>query len=214
MQQMISKFQLTEFITCLDLPIGSKILKLMAQNDEPFLWVQIDADEMNKEKRTFVTFGTGHKIDNDHDYEYIDSFHQVEGYLTWHAYERFPKVTSDNVKEVRDTLGISLKEAKIMLTEFKGNIDNLFSSMGVTMSFEKFQASQEKDLPPPELEVGIQDELVLLYIDKQLFISIVPNKEVPTYSLTIGNQVLTSEDLEKLERELYVFAMSEGYDFL
>jgi hypothetical protein len=83
------------------------------------------------------------------------------------------------------------------------------------MTFTEFQATRRdvEDLGTIEhiAGAGVQGE-GSTYLDDQLFLECATcGTMVPVYTLTIGNYTESTEDLERLERELYEFAVSEGY---
>lgn len=85
------------------------------------------------------------------------------------------------------------------------------------MNFEQFQATRRE---MRHSEIGLNDDTCdpevacLVYLDV-LFIEKTATWEVPTtdgaYFLLIANEQTISDDLEKLERELYEYAMDAGY---
>ena len=79
------------------------------------------------------------------------------------------------------------------------------------MTFAEFQATGRvvEDLAAvPTLHVQeVETGPGRIYLDGDLYIA----GAAPTYCLTIGNSSRCSSDLEALERELFEFAVSEGY---
>jgi hypothetical protein len=69
----------------LELPIGAKILALKSQGELPFLWATVEP-EAKTEKRTFMTYGTGHPLPADMSMHcYIDTY--IVPNLVFHVFE-------------------------------------------------------------------------------------------------------------------------------
>ena len=89
------------------------------------------------------------------------------------------------------------------------------------MTFEQFQASRRHCADIGEQikqDMGVTDPVVgNVYLDGTLYIEGVrpwwpqEAREQGNWHLLIGNVEWISSDLEKLERKLYDFAVSEGY---
>lgn len=68
------------------MPIGSKILSIQTQFNEPEMWVLVNQN--NKEcEREFVVFATGQEID-ENNIEYIGTFQIDNGSLIFHLFEK------------------------------------------------------------------------------------------------------------------------------
>lgn len=196
----------------IELPLDSEILCIQIQNDKPFLYVMIDTNKIDTETRSFATFNTGEHIDESkHTYEYFYTFQIAQianDNLVFHAFEMFPKITADSVKEVRAALDVGLKEAKVLLEEHKGNIKSLFDKFSITKIFKEFQASKEEGIIPEEILGDSRQQNGYLYLDRQCAIIIL---DVNRYELILGNMDYVSNDLTDLELKLYQWAISEGY---
>lgn len=209
MTHTIYKYKLTANGANIELPIDSELLCMQAIDDEPYLWFKINKEEDKTEMRNFEVFGTGWPIETDKsDFEYINSFQQMNGALVWHVFERFPKITSETVREVREALDLSMNEAKSLLEEHKGNVKSVFSKFGISCTFKEFQKTREKDNIPFDILGREEPQEGYLYLDKQCAIILLPNFE---YELILGNMDYVSTNLEELEMKLYKWAMSEGF---
>jgi len=71
------------------LPIGSEILTIQTQFEEPQLWALVNSTE-EREDRIIEIFGTGHPIHCDMGVErkYISTYHLSGGNYVFHAFER------------------------------------------------------------------------------------------------------------------------------
>lgn len=71
----------------LELPKGSKILTVRAnQKTTPCIWVLVNPDEKQMEKRKFRHAGTGHSI-TEENLEYIGTYPLRDGFLIFHLFE-------------------------------------------------------------------------------------------------------------------------------
>jgi len=74
--------------TSLNLPVGAKILTVQIQHNIPVLWAIVDLDEVKKETRVFVLFGTGYEINHDIDLlNYIGTYQLYKGAFVGHLFE-------------------------------------------------------------------------------------------------------------------------------
>ena len=79
----------------IEMPIGSQILSMQIQNENPQLWVL--ADENNAtEKRSFITCGTGQEIPVDV-VDYIGSYQIKNGSLVFHVFEQITEQQKRNL---------------------------------------------------------------------------------------------------------------------
>ena len=70
-----------------ELPIGSKPLKVDLQSNSIVLWALVDS-EAKKEDRYFRLAGTGHKIGIEtENLKYINTFETNCGTFVWHVFE-------------------------------------------------------------------------------------------------------------------------------
>ena len=72
----------------IQMPIGTEILALQTQNDNPFIWVLVNPDEKNTEIRKFETVGTGEIIEETNDKKYIGTYQSQGGLLVFHVFEK------------------------------------------------------------------------------------------------------------------------------
>ena len=87
-----------EFV--LELPAHSRVLSVGSQPFDPYkagdtvageracLWVLVDPEETSLTERHFVLRGTGHKIPDWPNLDYVGTFQQAGGALVWHLFER------------------------------------------------------------------------------------------------------------------------------
>lgn len=71
------------------MPEGAKVLTVQTQGKTAQMWALVNPDNRAKERK-FVTFGTGHEIDNRLDLVYIGTFQA--GWLVFHLFEILPDV--------------------------------------------------------------------------------------------------------------------------
>jgi hypothetical protein len=71
----------------LDMPIGAQVLSVREQGQEICLWALVDP-LADKEKRKFVSFGTGHDIPSQ-PMTFIGTAHLGGGSLVFHVFETF-----------------------------------------------------------------------------------------------------------------------------
>ncbi len=69
------------------MPKGAEILKLDIQKEQLCLWALVNP-EKEKVTRTFITYGTGHKVVNSDILEYIDTYQLYGGDLIFHLFEK------------------------------------------------------------------------------------------------------------------------------
>ena len=71
------------------LPEDAEPLKVMVQNNVPYLWVRLKTTgDCPTVPWTFITHGTGHPIYNSEDLMYIDSYMIENGALVFHVFTR------------------------------------------------------------------------------------------------------------------------------
>lgn len=80
--RVIYKYPLELGRTHLQLPFEAKVLCVQLQNDNPFIWIEIDPTLYTKVNRVFAVIGTGNNFDGG---IYIGTF-QMPPYV-WHVYE-------------------------------------------------------------------------------------------------------------------------------
>jgi hypothetical protein len=68
----------------IEMPIHSDILSIQLQNGIPTMWAKVDTS-LQRVKRIFVVFGTGHEINSLFDYRHIGTI-QLDGFV-WHIFE-------------------------------------------------------------------------------------------------------------------------------
>jgi hypothetical protein len=71
------------------LPLGSEILTIQTENNEPHLWALVDPSEKDTEGVIIEIFGTGHPIGYDMGVsrEYISTFQLHKGIVVFHAFK-------------------------------------------------------------------------------------------------------------------------------
>jgi len=67
------------------MPVGAKIVYFDKQHDVPHIWVLLDPDTPERERRNFLIVGTGGKIPDST--LYIGSWQMSKGYLVFHLFE-------------------------------------------------------------------------------------------------------------------------------
>lgn len=73
----------------IEIPIGSALLSVQVQNDEPCLWALIYDTNAEKETIRIRTIGTGHQID-DTDFDvkdFLGTFQLNDGALVFHVFQ-------------------------------------------------------------------------------------------------------------------------------
>lgn len=68
----------------LELPRSAKVLMCGAQDDEDYMWCEVNTD-VSVEKRAFLVLGTGHPLPTNRSYDHITSWQRRS--LVWHLYE-------------------------------------------------------------------------------------------------------------------------------
>lgn len=74
----------------IEMPIGSKILCVQTQKGDPCIWAEVtnlNKGHLNKETRTFLTFGTGHDMPEDKHLHYIGTYQLYKGDEIYHVFE-------------------------------------------------------------------------------------------------------------------------------
>lgn len=80
----IFKYELQTY-TELEVPIGGIIRKVHMQGNNPCIWIEVNT-KMDKEKRIFRTYGTGHEIDEEYNLNFLDTVFFNNG-LVFHIFE-------------------------------------------------------------------------------------------------------------------------------
>lgn len=70
----------------LDLPYGAKVLSVGVQENQPFLWAQVQEAGNPPETRLFRVYGTGHLMRED-EIAFIGTFQLDGGALIFHLFE-------------------------------------------------------------------------------------------------------------------------------
>jgi len=82
-----NKLQVVDFQTVV-IPVGSKILCVQTQGNEPCIWfINPNVDEKKCEARRFAIIGTGHQKESIDGY-YIGTFQLDGGALIFHLFEQ------------------------------------------------------------------------------------------------------------------------------
>jgi len=71
----------------ISLPRGAELLSVASQGNDICLWAKVNP-EAEKEKRSFVAFGTGHQIPDDLNLKFIGTAMIYDGSLVFHVFER------------------------------------------------------------------------------------------------------------------------------
>ena len=79
----------------IEMPIGSQILSMQIQNENPQLWALVD-EKNATEKRSFITVGTGQEIPVDV-VDYIGSYQIENGSLVFHVFEQITEQQKQNL---------------------------------------------------------------------------------------------------------------------
>lgn len=82
----IWKFPLTLGVDVLDMPKSAKVLTVQTQGETPCLWALVDTNAPT-ERRSFRTFGTGHKIPDNEKLDYICTYQLDGGQFIFHVFE-------------------------------------------------------------------------------------------------------------------------------
>jgi hypothetical protein len=86
MAKTIWKFPIhLEDAVVIDMPVNAKTLCIDVQKNVVYLWAEVDP-EVNREKRIFHLYGTGHSLPDDPG-TYISSFMVAGGTFVFHVYE-------------------------------------------------------------------------------------------------------------------------------
>ena len=85
MEKTIWKWTLTPNCT-IEMPVGSQILCVQEQYGRAQLWALVDPFVGGKQKRNFVTYGTGHPITGPVGI-YVGTFQLQGGALVFHVFE-------------------------------------------------------------------------------------------------------------------------------
>lgn len=70
----------------IEMPLNAKILAIQSQNEIGHMWALVESNAP-MEMRTFVTIGTGHKVEATIDtHQYRGTYRQVP--FVWHIFEK------------------------------------------------------------------------------------------------------------------------------
>lgn len=87
----IYKYQLKDIVlndtVTINLPKGAKIIHTLLQNDQIYIWAEIDT-AMKDTQRTFEVFGTGFNFPDDIRVELVYLATIQDDIFIWHIYER------------------------------------------------------------------------------------------------------------------------------
>lgn len=90
MKIKIFKYRLESSETTIKMPVGSKVLNLGTQNNNPVIWVQLN-ESIELESRKFLTLLTGHQYDTGNGKtEYIGTYQLSDShgeYFVGHVFE-------------------------------------------------------------------------------------------------------------------------------
>lgn len=83
----IYKYQLkVTDVNTVEMPHGAEILCVQVQGKIPCIWALVEDSETNFEKRTILTYGTGHSTLNTL-MHYIGTYQIENGALVFHVFE-------------------------------------------------------------------------------------------------------------------------------
>lgn len=83
----IYKYQLeTTGVQEIEMPQGAIILSLQTQNEVPCIWALVNPNT-TVTKRTFMIFGTGHKIEMDKNLQHVGTYQLNNGFFVGHCFE-------------------------------------------------------------------------------------------------------------------------------
>lgn len=68
-----------------EMPSGAAILTVQTQNGVPCIWAAVDPDA-KRIKRAFVTYGTGHPMDDGPAKHYVGTYQLRDGALVFHVF--------------------------------------------------------------------------------------------------------------------------------
>lgn len=82
----------------LSLPIGAEILNWGKQHDQAervdkiYCWALVDPEQPKKEDHEFYLTATGEMLENFEYMHYVDTIHDVAGWLVFHVFKKEPWV--------------------------------------------------------------------------------------------------------------------------
>jgi hypothetical protein len=79
------EIHITDAVSCIELPVNSKICDINNQGNEIFIWCLIDI-HAEWEKRYFKIIGTGHQIKTCEHLHFLKTVHMPNS-LVWHIFE-------------------------------------------------------------------------------------------------------------------------------
>jgi hypothetical protein len=85
-KQAVWKYIIRDVLSELEIPAGGVVVAVREQLGTIAMWVRVDP-LAKKEKRKFVTVGTGHEEIDPSD-QYLGSSHLSAGSLVFHVFER------------------------------------------------------------------------------------------------------------------------------
>jgi len=75
----------------ISLPVGSKVLSVIEQNDTIMMYALVNIEEKETDKYYFTIYGTGHDISNGiNTFEFIDTVKLQGGSLVFHVFYQSP----------------------------------------------------------------------------------------------------------------------------
>lgn len=82
----IFKYQLkVDDVQMVEMPKGSTVLCVQVQGETPCIWAEVDP-KADKICRAFVTYGTGHQMDDGPAKHYVGTYQLRGGALVFHVY--------------------------------------------------------------------------------------------------------------------------------
>lgn len=71
----------------LNLPEGYEVLSVMDQHNKSQMWIKVNDKDTNTKPVRFVTYGTGHDIDEELNLKFVGTFPVVNGMFIFHLFE-------------------------------------------------------------------------------------------------------------------------------
>lgn len=85
----IWKFALGEprGVSEVEMPAGAEVLCVQVQYGVPCVWAIVDQGSAARERRVFLTYGTGHAHDEAVRGKYLGTYQLLDGSLVFHVFE-------------------------------------------------------------------------------------------------------------------------------
>jgi len=86
MMKTIYKYEINPFQSSTQMPVGAKILTVQGQHQKICVWAEVD-DQAEMESVVLQIYGTGHRLPEDADHEYIGTGQSDGGAFVFHVYK-------------------------------------------------------------------------------------------------------------------------------